>query len=171
MVRLRSGKQTICEDYDLDYCRHFLAGEYPDFSLFTLLQLRQLKRSLETNFDTIHYEVANDRQHIELFLLAQWKQYHEDLLLMSTPLNNNTYVTTFEVVIEHCNIKRCDIDFDFDFEDEFLCNICTQDTCVGYGFKAFSVHSPSYGCHNLRYRSNIAAYNKKIIHSLWKNIL
>ena len=61
MVRLRSGKQTICEDYDLDYCRHFLAGEYPDFSLFTLLQLRQLKRFLETNFDTIHYEVANDR--------------------------------------------------------------------------------------------------------------
>jgi hypothetical protein len=47
MVRLRSGKQTFCEDYDLNYCRNFLGGNYPNLSLYTLVQLRQLKLSLE----------------------------------------------------------------------------------------------------------------------------
>ncbi len=87
MVILRSGRQTVHEDYNLDYCRHFLAGEYTNLSLYTLVQIRQLKLSLESNFDTIHHEIANDRHHIELFLLAQWRQYHEDLVLISTPDN------------------------------------------------------------------------------------
>jgi hypothetical protein len=145
MVILRSGRQTVHEDYNLDYCRHFLAGEYPNLSLYTLVQLRQLKLFLESNFDTIHHhEIANDRHHIELFLLAQWRQYHEDILLISTPLNNNNlYMTTFNVIMEHCKIKRCEINFDFD--DEFLCRICCQEKCVGYGFLSTGVHSPCYG--------------------------
>jgi hypothetical protein len=89
MVRLRSGKQTFCEDYDFNYCRNFLGGEYPNLSLYTLVQLRQLKLSLESNLNTIHHEVENDRQNIELFLLAQWRQYHEDIVLNSTPDNSN----------------------------------------------------------------------------------
>jgi hypothetical protein len=64
MVRLRSGKQTFCEDYGFAYCRNFLGGEYPNLSLYTLVQLKQLKLSLESKFNTNHHEVENNRQHI-----------------------------------------------------------------------------------------------------------
>ena len=55
MVELRSGTQTAADTYDIFYCRNFLGGEYPNLSLFTLVQLRNLKRSLEENFDNIQH--------------------------------------------------------------------------------------------------------------------
>jgi hypothetical protein len=157
MVRLRSGKQTFCEDYDLNYCRNL--------SLYTPVQLRQLKLSLESNFLSIHHDVENDRQNIELFLLSQWRHYHENIVMISTPDNCNKYMTTFEGIIEHCNIDKCDIDIDFD--DEFLCGICGQDTCIGYGFRICGVHSPCYGIEHLRFRTNIDAHEKSVIAKIY----
>jgi hypothetical protein len=142
MVRLRSGRETTVHgDFNLVYCRHFLGGDYPNLKLYTLVQLRHLKFSLESNFEQIQYEVVNNRQQIEGFLLAQWRQFHKKILTISTPLNHHSYKTTFEVIMEHCNIERCEIDLEF--SDEFLCNICMQDSCVGYGFRSVGVHSPS----------------------------
>ena len=106
MVTLRTGTQTDHGHYDQDYCRTFLNGEYPDLSLFTLVQLRNLKRSLEDNYSTIQYEVANNRQQITLFLLAQWRLHHENLLMISTPMNRNSYKTTYETIMEYCNVKQ-----------------------------------------------------------------
>lgn len=165
MVTLRSGKQTVQEDDSID-CRHFLSGEYPNLSRYTLAQLRHLKESLDNNFGTIQHEIANNVQEIKLLLLAQWRQYHEDLLRVSTPLNRNTYMTTYQAVVKHCNIKEYmenDSDDDVKFDDEFLCNICTQENCVGYGFRSVGVHSPSYGVEHSKYRTNEAAYNKSVI--------
>jgi hypothetical protein len=143
MVRLRSGRETtVHEDFNSVYCRHFLGGDYPNLKLYTLVQLRHLKFSLESNFELIQYEVVNNRQQIEGFLLAQWRQFHENILTISTPLNHHSYMNSFQVIMEHCNIERCEIDLDFG--GEFLCNICMQDRCVGYGFRSVGVHSPSY---------------------------
>jgi hypothetical protein len=70
-------------------------------------------------------------------------------------------MTTFNVIMEHCKIKRCEINFDFD--DEFLCRICCQEKCVGYGFLSTGVHSPCYGNQHLSFRTNIAAYETSVI--------
>jgi hypothetical protein len=142
----------------------FWGGEYPNLSLFTLVQLRNLKRSLEENFDNIEHDTANNSQQIKWFLLAQWRIHHENILTISTPLNHNSYLTIYEAIIEHCNIKQWETDSDDDvkFDDEFLCNTCNQEKCVGYGFKSAGAHSPSYGNKELRYRTNKSAYLKSV---------
>jgi hypothetical protein len=55
------------------HCRHFLGGEYPNLSRFTLAQLSHLKQSLDNNFGTIQHEIANNVKEIKLVLLAQWR--------------------------------------------------------------------------------------------------
>ena len=57
MVRLRSGRQTDHGHYDHDFCRTFLDGEYPNLSLFTLMQLQNLKSSLQVHYNTIQYNM------------------------------------------------------------------------------------------------------------------
>jgi hypothetical protein len=69
MVKLRSGLQTRYGNYDLGYCRCFLSGNYPNCSLFTLEQLKQLMYSLEENYGTVHFEFNETRENIALFLI------------------------------------------------------------------------------------------------------
>jgi hypothetical protein len=166
MVKLRSGLQTRYGNYDLDYCRCFLSGNYPNCSLFTLEQLKQLMYSLEENYGTVHFEFNETRENIALFLISQWRLYHENKLRCSTPPNRRSYKTTYDRMLEYCKVQdwQTDSDEDLIFDEEFFCNICMQDDCVKNGFlgPGFSVHSPSYGNNCLKFRTDKTAHKKSL---------
>lgn len=165
---LRSGWSLRCGRYDKAFCESFLRGEYPDCSTFTLLELQQLKSSMDDNYNTLEPALLEMRVDLIFFLLAQWRNYHEDLVQCSTPLNTNQYLSTYERVFEYCKVNILDTDSDDEFlfnsDPEFFCNTCNQINCVSM-FKNvhIGVHIPSYGEDHLPYRSNIGAHNESIL--------
>lgn len=150
VISLRSGWSLRNGYYDKDFCKSFLSGEYPDCESLSLLQLKQLKLTME-DYDLIQPEVLDTIHRVDIivFLLAQWKKYHENVTACSTPPNSSLYKTTYERMCEYCKVTHWETDSDeeYKFDEEFLCNICGQLYCVRTGFhgRGQSVHSPAYG--------------------------
>ena len=130
VISLRSGWSLRNGYYDKDFCKSFLSGEYPDCTSLSLLQLKQLKFPVEDTYGSIQPEVLDTRQRVDIivFVLAQWKKYHENVTACSTPPNYSLYGTTYERMCEYCKVTQWETDSDDDlkFDEEFLCNICGQ---------------------------------------------
>ena len=88
VYNLRSGYSLRNGYYDKAFIKQFLSGEYPNCLSFTLLELQQLKFTIVDNFDIIQDELAEGREDLVIFLVAQWRKYHEDLVQCSTPPNS-----------------------------------------------------------------------------------
>ena len=103
---LRSGWTERHGHIGINECKIFLNGPYPNLSKLTLIELRQLKFKIEDSYVIIQNEVADSRDSIEIFLLAQWRNHHENLVGSSTPSETSTY----DKMIDYCNVKSSETD-------------------------------------------------------------
>ena len=93
---LRSGWTQRHGHNGINNCEIFLNGPYPNLSKLTLVQLRQLKFTIEDSYVIIQDEIVVIRESIEIFLLAQWRGHHKNLVAASTPSETSTYVRMLE---------------------------------------------------------------------------
>jgi hypothetical protein len=85
-------------------CKAFIGGPYPNLSKLILVELTQLKFTIEDNYVVIQNKIAESRDEIETFLLAQWRGHHENVVSSSIP----SETCTLDRVCRYFNVKNCE---------------------------------------------------------------
>jgi hypothetical protein len=131
------------------------------------VELTQLKFTIEDNYVVIQNKIAESRDEIETFLLAQWRGQYKNVLSCSSP----SETSTLDRMCRYFNVKNCETDSedkDIKFDNEFLCHVCGQFICVKFGFRGYrgpgcGVHSPRYGENYSQFRTNKLAHKKSLV--------
>ena len=63
---------------------------------------------MEDTYDSIQPELLDTKQRVDIivFVLAQWKKYHENVTACFTPPNCSFYRTTYERMCEYCKVTQ-----------------------------------------------------------------
>jgi hypothetical protein len=69
-----------------------------------------------------------------MFLLAQWRGHHENIVSCSTP----SETSTLNRMCRYVNVKNCETDSE-DEDNEFLCHVCGQLIVLNSDFKVLDM--------------------------------